>query len=245
MNGDESRIIGWYGKIASLGDFASRRLPARFLVPWDDWLQRAMVGSRAVLGARWLETYLTTPVWRFLLMPGVCGKVGWAGVMLPSVDRVGRYFPLSLAMESPVSTLGEARLKLLSQWLDGIEIAAVATLDPKVTLEDFEGALAACPLPPLGLPDDMEVHLQQQLAAGLSAHAAIPGMLNLPSSDDFAPLLSGTSTCALVQAAVGKSLWWSRNRDGAQAALMYSDGLPAPEGFVALLTGEPSALAPT
>jgi len=45
---------------------------------------------------RWLEAYLTSPVWRFVLSPGICGDGAYGGVMVPSVDRVGRYFPLTI-----------------------------------------------------------------------------------------------------------------------------------------------------
>ncbi|MCK7582565.1 MAG: TagF domain-containing protein [Chromatiales bacterium] len=35
--------------------------------PWDDWLQRALAGSRGALGESWLDLYLTSPLWRFIL----------------------------------------------------------------------------------------------------------------------------------------------------------------------------------
>ena len=53
---DEAALPGWYGKMPNLGDFASRRLPSRFIVPWDDWLQRSLTGSRALMGESWLAT---------------------------------------------------------------------------------------------------------------------------------------------------------------------------------------------
>src|SRR5438105_12091900 len=92
-----SLIPGWYGKIPSLGDFASRRLPQPFISAWDAWLQHAMAASRADLGQRWLDVYLLSPIWRFALFPDVVGQMGWAGLLMPSVDKVGRHFPLTLA----------------------------------------------------------------------------------------------------------------------------------------------------
>ena len=59
MMGDkESFTVGWYGKIPSLGDFVSRRLPASFIDIWDTWLQKAMATSREQLGEHWLDLYL-------------------------------------------------------------------------------------------------------------------------------------------------------------------------------------------
>ena len=92
-----SGAAGFYGKVPTRGDFVSRRLPWTFVDPWDRWLQGGLACSRDQLGDAWLEVYLTSPVWRFALTPGVCGDAGWIGIVLPSVDRVGRYFPLTVA----------------------------------------------------------------------------------------------------------------------------------------------------
>jgi type VI secretion system protein ImpM len=91
---------GWHGKLPSLGDFASRRLDAAFIDAWDSWLAAGLLGLRERNPAGWLDAYLASPSWRFLLMPGVlpgaAGAQGWAGVLMPSVDRVGRYFPFTI-----------------------------------------------------------------------------------------------------------------------------------------------------
>lgn len=237
MNFDESRIPGWYGKMANLGDFASRRLPSRFIVPWDDWLQRALAGSRAVLGQSWLDSYLTSPLWRFLLMPGVCGNAAWAGVIMPSVDRVGRYFPLSIAIELPVIPHSETQFDQLSDWLDALENTALATLELRYTPDDLDQALAAYCLPDFAPGDPALTTLQRQLAARLNQASAAPCTLTLPAFDDFSPLLAGAGTQGLWQAAAGKSLWWSQNRDGATPALVCCDGLPAPDDFALMLSG--------
>jgi type VI secretion system protein ImpM len=45
----------------------------------------------------WLEA----PVWYFMLPPGLCGRNGVLGLWLPSVDKVGRYSPLTIAAAAP------------------------------------------------------------------------------------------------------------------------------------------------
>lgn len=104
-----SGALGFYGKVATHGDFVSRRLPRSFLDPWDHWLQDCLRYSQEQLGADWLDVYLTSPVWRFALAPGVCGDGAWTGVLIPGVDRVGRYFPLTVAAPLPrgAITLGQ------------------------------------------------------------------------------------------------------------------------------------------
>ncbi|WP_193165780.1 type VI secretion system-associated protein TagF [Microbulbifer hainanensis] len=91
---------GLYGKLPGHGDFIQRQLPGSFVTPWDEWLQRAVYGSRELIGENWLDYYLTSPIWRFAFTAGVLDERSWAGVLVPSVDSVGRYFPLTMA--SPI-----------------------------------------------------------------------------------------------------------------------------------------------
>ena len=68
-------IPGWYGKLPSLGDFASRRLEGDFIEPWDTWLGEGLAAQRETLGDTWLEAYLASPTWRFVLMPGTLERL--------------------------------------------------------------------------------------------------------------------------------------------------------------------------
>src|SRR5262249_13438980 len=76
---------GFYGKLPSKGDFLLRRVSQEFVDAWDAWLQQSLFASRENLQERWLDAYLTSPVWRFALSDGVCGSGAYAGLMLPSV----------------------------------------------------------------------------------------------------------------------------------------------------------------
>src|SRR6476661_610785 len=96
--------VGFYGKLPSHGDFLRRRVSDRFVAVWDGWLQECIASSRAVLEEQWLDVYLTSPAWRFACAPGVFGTGAVIGLMVPSVDRVGRYFYLALVAELPSDT---------------------------------------------------------------------------------------------------------------------------------------------
>jgi type VI secretion system protein ImpM len=89
--------IGFYGKIPSRGDFVRSGLPRGFINPWDAWLRGGIAASWTVLGADWLDAWMEAAVWNFALSPGLCGPDAVLGLWMPSVDRVGRYFPLTLA----------------------------------------------------------------------------------------------------------------------------------------------------
>jgi type VI secretion system protein ImpM len=132
---------GWFGKLPALGDFASRRLPAGFVAAWDEWLQRGLLASREQLGAAWLGVYLVAPMRRFWLAPGLLDERAWAGLMMPSVDRVGRHFPLTVAW--PLASLAQALAA--SERYTALDAALRRVLDVQAPVEGFERALLALP----------------------------------------------------------------------------------------------------
>ena len=85
---------GWYGKLPGCGDFAGRRLSSAFITDWDAWLQQGLARLRHS-SENWLDRYLNSPIWHFALGAHVLGTQYWLGILMPSVDRVGRYFPLT------------------------------------------------------------------------------------------------------------------------------------------------------
>jgi type VI secretion system protein ImpM len=93
--------IGFCGKLPSRGDFVASALPRRFVEGWHDWMQRVLPASRRALGEDWVAAWLEAAVWRFALSPGICGPDAVLGLWMPSVDRIGRYFPLTFAAAMP------------------------------------------------------------------------------------------------------------------------------------------------
>ena len=129
---------GWYGKLPSLGDFATRRLPPHFVEAWDHWLAEGLADWQARDPA-WLDAYLKGPSWRFLLAPGAIDGQAWVGVMMPSVDQVGRYYPLCLACARVRLPVSPERLQSLLDWLlrlDDVALDAMQEDWPIDTLED-------------------------------------------------------------------------------------------------------------
>lgn len=210
---------GFFGKVSSHGDFVSRRLPPSFQEPWDAWLQAGVRASRQALGPRWLAAYLSSPIWRFSLAPGVCGASGWAGLLMPSVDRVGRHFPLTLA------AAGAAPLEQLTrygEWYGQLEQLALSTLADGFELDGFDAALRGLELP---------------LVAGRANGPIMldPGM----SLDDQLAVPSAQLLSAIASAALeGHSLWWTDGSDKVAPCVVVCRGLPEAESFAALLDGQ-------
>ena len=142
----ESFAAGWYGKIPGTGDFITRRMPAAFSESWDRWLQSAIAGSRERLGGRWRDTYLSMPIWRFVLSPGMLTQNAWAGIMVPSVDAVGRYFPLAVASALPSASLSiVGTLMAAESWFDDIEAIALSAIAPGADSAAIDSAISQRP----------------------------------------------------------------------------------------------------
>lgn len=222
---------GWYGKLPALGDFASRRLPQSFVAGWDGWLQRGMAYSQEHLGAAWLDAFLTAPVWGFVLGERTLETQTWAGIVLPSVDRVGRYFPLTLAAPLPGFGFSAEALAALERWMDGLEEAARAGLDPQATVEGFDALLATCP-PPL-LPAPQDAGLGEALLRG---DAFV--RLERPSARGLADLAGDAAAHATGTLFAPYTLWWCRGADGT-AGGFACHGMPSAAVFARMLQYAP------
>jgi type VI secretion system protein ImpM len=132
-------VAGFYGKLPARGDFVRAGLPRDFIDPWDAWLQSVIAGSRALAGDSWLPAYLESPIWRFTLPPGMCGDLAVLGLMLPSVDKAGRDFPLSFAALHPLGIAGESG----DAWLDVCETAGREALEQDTEPQEIAGMLGA------------------------------------------------------------------------------------------------------
>ncbi len=91
-------IIGVYGKLPTHADFVTHNIESCVTEPLYDWIQRRTYEAREEMGkAEWLSAYLVSSPWRFVIPISENNRRLLLGVMIPSVDKVGRYFPLILA----------------------------------------------------------------------------------------------------------------------------------------------------
>lgn len=207
--------LGFYGKVASRGDFVSRGLPESFIRPWDAWLAAGLHTSRQQLGDDWLSAYLISPLWRFALASGVCGVDAVVGVSMPSVDRVGRYFPLTVAqLIEPEQSLA-ALVSGPEDWFEHVEALLLATLEEGADFTQFEGAVAA--LGSLPTTSTQPVH---QVANLQYSGAADPRSRQQMLAD---------------LACDGVSLWWGKGSERIAPGLMRCSGLPDVASFSCLL----------
>lgn len=228
--GDDS-APGWHGKLPSLGDFASRRLPHDFIEAWDGWLAGGLAALRETAADTWLDGYLASPIWRFLLLPGALpgpsGQQGWTGVLMPSVDRAGRYFPFTVAWALPALPRDIEAFTALHRWLRQLDDLAADALQDDWTVPQLEAELTRLRPP--------------ALAAGAADRAST--RLAPPASVASVPIASAADVTALITedaleiwqtANVGQAYWWCE--PGADPGrLVVTRGLPVGAGIGILL----------
>ena len=221
---------GLYGKISEKGDFVTRRLARGFVEPWDAWLQAAMAHSREKLGEDWLPVYLNAPIWRFVLSAGICGDAVMAGVLMPSIDKVGRHFPLALVAEADPAAVPTALFAAAAEWFAGLEDLALSTLEDDFAFEAFDEALAGCGPPPQAGAGTMEFGPQRPLEGRRWRFAADPASALGPGDPQ---ILHQILRSFMAQ----QSLWWCAGSERVAPSFLVCDGLPQDDGFVALLDG--------
>lgn len=134
---------GFCGKLPSRGDHLALGLPRGFTDPWNAWLDATLPAVRAALGEAWREAWMEAPIWHFALPGGQCGAAAALGVWMPSVDRVGRLFPLTLAWVGACADLpGDD-----AAWRAAAEQAGLAALGSDMSPEELAARLDAAPAP--------------------------------------------------------------------------------------------------
>jgi type VI secretion system protein ImpM len=223
------QIPGLYGKIPSLGDFVTRRLPRSFIAPWETWLQEVITNSREQLGEIWLDHYLTSPLWRFALSPGICGEQAWAGILMPSVDRVGRYYPFTLAGQLKPDCNLFRFLERGQSWYGRLEQLALSCLEDDFSMEALEQQLMSAEIPLV------ESFSQPTSTQGKPLNNAWRTHLDSPASlGSLYPRLLPQLMRKLLFA---YSLWWTEGSEHITPSMLVCQGLPQMRGISGLIDG--------
>ena len=217
--------FGAFGKMPALGDFFRLGVASDFVPAWDGWLQTTLLAAGKALGDRFEACYMSAPIWRFALPPGVAGSQGVLGVMMPSVDRVGRRFPLTLLTQTGFEEQAALRnLIWQDKVLAALEDLALQALDD-LPRDDLAARLADLALRPMGVPSRI-------LTSGSS----------LVLSSEQPDLFCADLALDLAGGQLHRACAWSATIEGA-AQLILTAGLPGGEVATSLfdLDGHHSA----
>lgn len=225
---------GYYGKIPTHGDFVNRGLPQSFIAPWDNWLQEAILTSRQQLGHQWLNYYLTSPLYRFVLSPGICGENGWLGVLMPSVDKIGRYYPMTVSLMNNAGLNPFVALQKRNAWFIELEKLVLTCLKDGFNLDDFNSGINR-----LALEENTTSAADTQtLARQMRIPASSPAWRQALSSPDLIPdLLPDILDKELKEQYFAYSLWWTKGSELVSPSLLVCAGLPPFNGVAAMFDG--------
>lgn len=214
--------FGAFGKMPAVGDFFRLNTPAGFVSVWDDWIQRGMLAGQNALGDAWDAHYMSAPIWRFSLSTDLAGSGRVIGVMMPSVDRVGRRFPLTLM--APLPAYGAVELDHFSHdaFFLAAESLALDALEDDMSRDLLEQRLTALPsAEPAGAGS------MQKAGAGLAICApASTGVLSDLAARSLGGRFSKPSVWSTVVDDTDRLLLCDGLPDGAQMQTLFQLDAP-------------------
>jgi type VI secretion system protein ImpM len=230
---------GLYGKLPSKRDFVALVAPRAFLGVWEPWMQSSVAASRQSLGQEWQQAFLTAPIWRFWLGAGLCGAPV-AGAFMPSLDGVGRYFPLTVfACADEQADIPPPELNPQEDWFAAIEDFLLSTLEQETSFEAVTGALDA-----LTAPSD-------RLASPPADEPMVrtKGVLAMPAGErPFSDLFASMRVADHADVYAAATFWWTIGGEGFAPLAIGAKGMPDPFLFADMLAGRlatESMFAPT
>lgn len=219
---------GLYGKLPMKRDFISVSTPHAFLERWEPWLQGGISASRVALGSRWQDIFLRAPIWRFWLGSEICG-VPALGSFMPSVDGVGRFFPLTaFACGESGSAFPAPQDDPQTEWFTSVEAMLLDALDEDAAYDGILETLKSLPVPAFASASE-GVPVRDLLSASVVT-AEAPDALG----GAFASLLAERER--RLQAA--GSFFWTIGGEDFPPAAVFCAGLPDPNVLTTFLSGQ-------
>lgn len=220
-------LTGLYGKLPAHGDFIQRNLPTDFINAWDEWMQHFISASQEQMGEDWLNIYLTSPIWRFVFSPGVIDVNTWAGIMIPSVDKVGRYFPFSVVAKLPAGSNPMQCIAMEDEWFSQIEGLALEALDGQTQVDDLIQSIQAI---------ELKCHDDYQMT-GIIPEANLM-MMEMFEEQDPSVVYSYFLDSIMQKTYSSYSAWSTQGSERVSPCVFATQGLPPINGISAMMDGQ-------
>ncbi len=222
---------GLFGKLPQKRDFIAVNTPREFMVIWEAWLQGGMSASKIELGSRWLKSYLTTPLWRFWLGADICG-FPVAGVLMPSMDGVGRHFPLSVfCCGDAADELAAPQDSTGSAWYYTLEEYLLSVLEEGVDYDVVLGGLNQLPLIQRRLAAVADERITERLGSYFCSAA---------SGDDMGDAFGRLEADHLRRRMRGASYWWTTGGEEHAPTVIVAQGMPDPNVMSEMIANRPT-----
>jgi type VI secretion system protein ImpM len=218
---------GLFGKLPAKRDFIGMNASRRFLEVWEPWLQAGVAMSKQMLGDGWVETYNRAPIWRYWLGADFCGEA-MIGAFMPSVDGVGRSFPLAIFVGEGDASLPPPELEPNEAWFEAAEAALLEALEPGATLEFVAEKVAALPAPAVQSRITRDGGFEE-LAEG--------GVLARDVGSEVSTAFLAARRFGRRRAFASQTFGWTIGGEGFPSLGLLEVGLPPTTRFADMLTG--------
>jgi type VI secretion system protein ImpM len=222
-----------YGKLPTKRDFIAMGATRDFLDQWEPWLQSGVSASQAMLKDQWQQAFLRAPIWRFWLGADLCG-VTTIGAFMPSLDKVGRYFPLTLmASADQGATIPPPEIDSQDDWFKAAEDFLISTLDHEKTFE-----AAAQDLNELAMP------LQTRLAPAADVFMERNAAASVKDDERrFTDVFASLRHADYDNVYAGTTFWWTDGGEDFKPMALSVKRMPDPFLFAGMLTGQLATVA--
>ena len=201
---------------------------------WEAWHAGRRIGKFDAARQRaWRPAFLKAPIWRFWLGSELCGET-IIGAFMPSLDAVGRYFPLTVFVRAgDARALPPPEFEAQTAWFTTAEDFLLATLEPETTYESVVAALDR-----LEIPSDAVPPFARRGALALSDGS----ILIEAARDAFTEVFASARMADHAAAYAASSFWWTVGGEGFPAFAMAKRRMPDPFVFTGMMTGDFSDL---
>jgi len=218
---------GLFGKLPAKRDFIGMNASRRFLEVWEPWLQSGVAMSKQTLGDAWIAAYNRAPIWRYWLGADFCGEA-MIGAFMPSIDGVGRSFPLCVFVGEGDASLPPPELEPNGPWFDAAEAVLLDALEPGATLELISEKVMALPTPALRSRTTKEGGLEELANGGILARGV---------DGELSEAFLAARRFGRRRAFASQSFWWTIGGEDFPALALLEVGLPPATRFGDMLTG--------
>jgi type VI secretion system protein ImpM len=216
---------GLFGKLPARRDFITQAVPRSFLRLWEPWIESAMAECRVQFGAAAFEDHFrAAPIWRFWLGADISGSA-ILGAFMPSMDAVGRYFPLTLIGIAEDEVLAPPTADSHDGWFAAVEHILLSSLEPNAAFETMLDNIA-----------QLKTHAPPATARVSELKFGTPFEIRppLPLAELLAVCRLAYQDCSLSAA----SFWWTVGGAHFRPIGLMRKQLPETRLFAGMLTGQ-------
>jgi type VI secretion system protein ImpM len=138
------RALGWYGKLPAAGDFVRRRLNTEVVNWWHRWLEQGLPYLKQEPSSQ--AIFFHAPIWNFVLPASHGSNMVQLGCIAPSRDRVGRLYPLIVALYIPPAYYEPQLVEGSSRFYQQAGRSLLQAVSLGCSVEHFDKSLADMPL---------------------------------------------------------------------------------------------------